>query len=81
MLTCLEPRPGPATVDVDVGLPAGKIWMHPRTVFFLCELTDLSHCISLKAIVKVSYATTLLFQCHFSAHHGLGKFSGLIKMD
>ena len=27
--------------------------MHLRTVFFLYELTDLSHCISVKAIVKV----------------------------
>ena len=51
MLTCFEPRPGPATVDVDVGQPAGKISMHSRTVFFLCELTDLSHCISLKSMV------------------------------
>ena len=32
-------------------------------VFKLYELTDLVHCISLKAIGKVSYQTALLFQC------------------
>ena len=30
---------------------------------FLFVRTDLSHCISLKAVVNVSYETTLLFQC------------------
>ena len=34
--------------------------MHSRTFFFLCELTDISHCISLKAPVKVSYKATLI---------------------
>ena len=50
-------------LDVAVGLPARKICMHSRTFLYLCELRVLSHCISLKAKVKVSYETTLLFQC------------------
>ena len=37
-------------VEVDIGLPAGKIGRRSRT-FFLCELQDLSHCISVQAIV------------------------------
>ena len=54
-------------VDVEVGMPAGKICMHSRTFFFFCELTDLSHCISLNATVGVSYETTLTsFECIFS---------------
>ena len=41
--------------------------MHSRTFFFFCKLTDLSHCISLKATVEVSYETTLTsFECIFS---------------
>ena len=58
-----SPSPPHPEVDVDVGLPTGKICMHSRTFFFLYELTDLSHCFSIKAIVKVSYEPTLLFQC------------------
>ena len=38
-----------------IGMPAGQICRHSRTFLFLYKLTDLSHCISLRAIVKVSY--------------------------
>ena len=38
-----------------------QICRHSRTFLFLYELTDLSHCISLKAIVKVSYMRKHLF--------------------
>ena len=35
--------------------------MHSRTsFFFLCELTGLSRCISVKAIVEVSYVEPLV---------------------
>lgn len=41
-------------LDVDVCLPAekitGKICIYSRTFLFSYELTDLSHCISLKAV-------------------------------
>ena len=39
----------------------GQICRHSRTFLFLYELTDLSHCIWLKAIVKVSYMRKHLF--------------------
>ena len=48
------PSPNPE-VDVDVGLSARNICRHSRTFLFLYKLTDLLHCILLKAIVKVSF--------------------------
>ena len=39
----------------------GQICRYSRTFLFLFDLTDLSHCIPLKAIVKVSYMRKHLF--------------------
>jgi len=50
----------PAKKFIEYSLSARWENLH---VFKLYELTDLFHCISLKAIGKVSYETALLFQC------------------
>ena len=57
-------------VDAYIAVPAWKTCMHSRK-FFLFVQTDLSYCISLMAIVKVSYETTLL---HFSLWNHLSLY-------